>query len=184
MSNLNINRNISDPSDNDVFYTTNAAPALLKALAPLIWRIGLVFGAIWLLGIGVNSVWCSLEPYNCFSMGIVFGWLPILLIIFSLIGAFYFSGVAYQDTINRGYIPFNEPRIHRAMLEDPLNVDRVFSVAHQNVKSKATSGLDSLSPSTTWVSPKDKPIVLAQPEEHNTDDDDININPIAFEDLL
>ncbi len=183
MSNLNINRNTSDPSDNDVFRSSSTAPQIILALGPLIWRIGLVFGAIWLLGILINSTWCSLEPYNCFDMKVVIGWLPALFLGFGIIAAAYISAIAIQDYKNRAFLGYNEPKIHRDTLTHQDNTNRIFDVAYQNVKSKATAGLDTNSPSTTWVSPKEKPLVLAQPEERDPDGDTGALHAISLDDI-
>lgn len=181
MSNINVNRNTPDPSDNDVFRSSSVMPNILVALGPLIWRIGLVFAGIWLIGIAINGLWCSLEPYDCIPTFWSIIWLPAITIFFAFIGAGWTIALAIQDYKNRAFLGYNEPKIHRETLKDKEYTHRIFDVATANVRSKGTAGMDTWSPSTTYQMPKDKPITLA-PVETKDPDDGLGL-AVSFDDV-
>lgn len=145
MSNINLNRNTPDPTDNNAFYTKNVTPDVIKHLTPLITYVGGLIGIVWIISMIANSIWCYSNKYDCINGIIVFAWYPLLLITGAIILFGYMIALAIQDYRNKAYLSYDEPRIHRDSIR--ANPNLAFDVSRENVKSKASAGWDTISPS-------------------------------------
>ena len=146
---------------------------VIKSLWPLIAASGGILAAIWLLGIVVNGIWCSIDEYKCFSGTVVFLWLPVIMIIFALIGALYFAALAIRDYQNRVYLEWSNPRIHRNQLNGN---DRMWNATDIHMKSQGTAGLDNYAPSYSNTVKNDGATVV--------DDEDFDLNVIQWDKLF
>lgn len=145
MENLNVNKNIPDPTDNNAFYTKDVTPDVIKYLTPLITYVGGLIGIVWIVSMIANSVWCYTDKYGCINGIIVFAWFPALLVIGAVILFGYMIALAIQDYRNKAYLVYDEPRIHRDSIR--ANPSLAFDVSKENAKSKASAGWDTISPS-------------------------------------
>lgn len=182
MSNVNINRTGSDPSDN-VHYNYNIPRTDYKGITLLLIGIIGALTIVWLVILGMASISCYFDSdYECVARDYIF-WGYIIIITLALIPALAAAVmIVWERTFNMRYLQWRGVMTHRNDLRE--YAPAIIDVARVSAESEATAGLDTYSPSRTTASkPELKLTADSKLIEGAGNDDDVNMLPISLGDL-